>query len=288
MEYRTLFETGKERLERAGIAEAALDARLLLEYTCGTDRNVLLAHPEREVSPEEEMLYRERLSRRAQRVPLQQITGEQEFMGLSFKVNETVLIPRQDTEILVEEVLREPFDGADILDMCTGSGCILLSLLRYSNECHGVGVDISEAALGLARENAARLGIPEEQARFVQGDLFDGLRENKGTDGDGKFDVLVSNPPYIRTEVIPALMPEVREHEPLTALDGGIDGLLFYRRIAENAGAYLRRGARLYFEIGCEQAADVEGILASAGFEEIRIYKDYAGLDRVVSARKTE
>ena len=200
-------------------------------------------------------------------------------MGLEFGVNEHVLIPRQDTEILVEEVMREPFDGEQILDLCTGSGCILLSLLHYSNGCHGVGVDISPEALQVAKGNAKRLGISDEQVEFQEGDLFAPLEKGR------KFDLLVSNPPYIQSSVIPTLMPEVREHEPMLALDGMEDGLFFYRKITEQASRWLRTGARIYFEIGYDQAADVEQLLREAGFAEIRTVQDYAGLDRVVCAR---
>ncbi len=279
MEYRVLYETGKEKLEASAIAEAALDARLLLEYVCGTDRNTLLVHPEREVSVQEEETYRALLEKRAGHIPLQHLTGVQDFMGLEFAVNEHVLIPRQDTEILVEEVMREPFDGAEILDLCTGSGCILLSLLHYSNHCHGVGVDISSEALQVAECNAGRLEISDEQVEFLEGDLYEALEPGR------KFDLLVSNPPYIQSGVIPTLMPEVREHEPLLALDGMEDGLFFYRKIIKQAPEWLRAGAGIYFEIGFDQALAVEQLLREAGFTEIRTVQDYAGLDRVVCAR---
>ena len=279
MEYRALYKIGKESLEAAEIGEAALDARLLLEFVCGTDRNTLLVHPDRDVSAEEIQQYEKLIGERTKHIPLQHLTGVQEFMGLEFGVNEHVLIPRQDTEILVEEVMREPFDGEQILDLCTGSGCILLSLLHYSNGCHGVGVDISSEALQVADGNAKRLGISNEQVEFLEGDLFAPLEKGR------KFDLLVSNPPYIQSSVIPTLMPEVREHEPMLALDGMEDGLFFYRKITEQASQWLRTGARIYFEIGYDQAADVEQLLKEAGFAEIRTVQDYAGLDRVVCAR---
>lgn len=274
MRYLELYQQGREALMQAGIDEASLDARLLLEFCCGTDHNTLLVHPELEIEVKQEIRYNELIVKRRKHVPLQYLTGQQEFMGLSFLVNENVLIPRQDTEILVEEVLREPFDGADILDMCTGSGCILLSLLHYSNECHGVGVDLSPLALEVAKKNAERLGIT--QTHFVESDLFERV--------EGKFDILVSNPPYICSSVIPTLMMQVRDYEPIMALDGKEDGLFFYRRIIEEAKDYLRAGARLYFEIGYDQAEAVSGILGAAGYEQIKVCKDYAGLDRVVSA----
>lgn len=280
MTYRELYEYGKLRLAENEIAEAALDARLLLEYICHTDRNELIVHGDRECSDLEEQFYRMTIDRRASHIPLQHITGEQEFMGLSFKVNEHTLIPRQDTEILVEEAMRHLSDGMRILDMCTGSGCILLSLLKYSNECEGIGIDISGKALAVARENASRLQI---DASFLEGDLFAPLADfvsEKTT--DRLFDMIVSNPPYIETAVIDTLMPEVREHEPVLALDGMEDGLHFYRRIVAEAPAHMRKGAYLFFEIGCEQGEVVKALMQEGGFEQVEILKDYAGLDRVV------
>ena len=280
MTYRELYEYGRLRLVENEIAEAALDARLLLEYICHTDRNELIVHGDRECSDLEEQFYRMTIDRRASHIPLQHITGVQEFMGLTFKVNEHTLIPRQDTEILVEEAMRHLSDGMRILDMCTGSGCILLSLLKYSNECEGIGIDISGKALAVARENASHLQL---DASFLEGDLFAPLADfvsEKTT--DRLFDLVVSNPPYIETAVIDTLMPEVREHEPVLALDGMEDGLHFYRRIVSEAPAHMRKGAYLFFEIGCEQGEAVKTLMQEGGFEQVEILKDYAGLDRVV------
>lgn len=280
MTYRELYEYGKSRLSEAGIAEAGLDARLLLEYVCHADRNELILYADRERNSMEEQFYRMVIEKRASRIPLQHITGEQEFMGLSFQVNEHVLIPRQDTEILVEEAMRHLGDGMRILDLCTGSGCILLSLLKYSNECEGVGIDISEEALKTARENAEKLGL---DAVFLAGDLFGPLADfvSKRTP-DRLFDMVVSNPPYIETAVIDTLMPEVRDHEPFCALDGGADGLQFYRRILAEAPAHMRRGAVLLFEIGCGEGEAVARLMQEAGFVQVEVLQDYAGLDRVV------
>lgn len=277
MTYGELYEYGKRTLGEAGVTEAALDARLLLEYICHTDRNELIVHADHNRSGMEEQFYRTVIEKRAERVPLQHITGEQEFMGLSFRVNEHTLIPRQDTEILVEEAMRHLVDGMRILDMCTGSGCILLSLLKYSNECEGIGVDISEKALEVARENAARLQL---SAAFLAGDLFAPLEslEAERTVRGGRhgvlFDMVVANPPYIETGVIAALMPEVRAHEPLAALDGGEDGLSFYRRITTQAPAYMQRGAYLFFEIGCGQAQAVTALMQETGFGGIEVLRD--------------
>ncbi len=289
--YGEVYREGAARLGKAGIEEAALDARLLLEFVCGTDRNTLLVHGDRDVSGDEYGRYSGLIERRALRVPLQHLTGGQDFMGLTLLVNEDVLVPRQDTEVLVEEVMKQLHDGMRILDLCTGSGCILLSLLHYSNDCEGVGVDLSEKALAVAGENYERLreARPQMKARFLQGDLFAALgseadeRQDEGANGSGEqFDIIVSNPPYIKTDVIDTLMPEVREYEPAMALDGGADGLVFYHRIAKDAGKYLSGGGMLFFEIGCEQAEDVRKIMEEVGFREIAVVKDFAGLDRVV------
>lgn len=290
--YKDVYEAGKEKLERAEIEEAALDARILLEFVCGTNRNTLLAHGDREVSQEEYRRFCELVGARAARVPLQHLTGEQDFMGLTFLVNKNVLVPRQDTEVLVEEVMKNLHDGMRILDLCTGSGCILLSLLHYSNDCQGVGVDLSAEALAVAEKNYERLQRerPDMAASFLEGDLFEAFVCNDSGDDEfikeacpgGKFDIIVSNPPYIESDEILTLMPEVREHEPRMALDGGADGLDFYRRIVKDAGAYLNGGGILFFEIGCGQAESVRELMEQAGFHEIQVVKDFAGLDRVV------
>ena len=274
MNYTEAFLMGMQKLKEAQIGEAQLDARLLLEEVCGTDHNTLLCHGDREVSEAEEEQYRKALEQRAVHVPLQHLLGYQDFMGLRFQVNEYVLIPRQDTEILVEEAMRYLHDGMRILDLCTGSGCILLSLLHYSNDCEGVGVDISQEALQVAAQNAELLGI---RADFLKSDLYEKVT--------GKFDLLVSNPPYIERKVIPTLMEEVREYDPYIALDGGEDGLDFYRRIIGGAQDYLKRGGQILMEIGSGQAQAVSELLREAGFKEIDVCRDFAGLDRVVSGR---
>ncbi|MGN1180217.1 MAG: peptide chain release factor N(5)-glutamine methyltransferase [Suilimivivens sp.] len=271
MKYQEVYSFGRAQLTDAGIEEAALDARLLLENVCGTDRNDLLVHGEEEVTKEKYDCYAGCILRRKNHEPLQQIIGCQEFMGLKFKVTPDVLIPRQDTETLVEEVMRYLHDGMHILDLCTGSGCILLSLLNYSNDCEGTGCDISEKALEVAKENAKALSL---NASFVQSNLFERI--------SGKYEFIVSNPPYIPTKVIPTLMEEVKDHEPTNALDGGEDGLYFYRRIIEDAGDFLYPGGMLFFEIGFDQAADVSSLMEEAGFADVTVCKDLAGLDRVV------
>ena len=272
MQYAKLYQIGKEQLQKAGITDAELDARLLLEFICHTDRNALYAHGDQEIEDEKMHDFLQLIEKRAAHIPLQHLTGEQNYMGLDFLVNEHVLIPRQDTEILVEEIMRDLHDGIRILDMCTGSGCILLSLLHYSNDCSGVGVDVSEDALAVARQNADRLA--EKQAVFIQSDLFEKV--------EGSFDLIVSNPPYIISQEIAGLMPEVREHEPHLALDGKDDGLHFYREIIKGAMPHLKRGGQLFFEIGYDQGEAVQALLAANGYTEIAVVKDYAGLDRVV------
>ena len=302
MTYRELYTEGCKLLEKAGIEGASWDARLLLEYICHTNRNDLLVHGERLVTDEQETAYRELLEKRGKRIPLQHLTGVQEFMGLEFAVNESVLIPRQDTEILVEEVLKELHDGMHVLDMCTGSGCIITSLMHYSNGCSGVGVDISEDALAVARGNAERIlnascnctvqdsenmqrdtimqcvqgetvnnGVFENTGsvvQFVQSDLFENVT--------GQYEFIVSNPPYIESAVIETLMPEVKDYEPRQALDGTADGLFFYRKIVEESRRFLVSGGMLYFEIGYNQAESVSSLMQEAGFVEINVVKDYA------------
>lgn len=276
MTYRECYEQGCRTLQAAGIEEAALDARLLLEAVCGTDRNNLLVHGEQPVAPEAEEKYLNWIRQRAEHIPLQQLTGEQGFMGLTFSVNEHVLIPRQDTEILVEEVLKELHDGMRVLDMCTGSGCILLSLLHYSNDCEGLGVDLSAEALEVAGRNVLKVLTPEkaEHAHFLQSDLFEKV--------EGKFEIIVSNPPYIASAEVEKLMPEVRDHEPRMALDGTEDGLYFYRRIIEEAGKHLVSSGMLFFEIGYDQGQAVSELMRTEGYCEVQVVQDYAGLDRVV------
>ncbi len=279
MTYRELFLQGEDTLKRSEIAEASLDARLLLEYVCGTNRNDMLVHGDRSVSEEQVVRYNACIEKRAQHIPLQHITGVQNFMGLDFKVNEHVLIPRQDTEILVEDALKHLRDGMSVLDMCTGSGCILISLLHYSNDCKGVGVDISPKALEIARENAnALLTEASDCIQFVESNLFENVT--------GQFDMIVSNPPYICSKVIETLMPEVREHEPMNALDGMEDGLYFYRRIVEDCEAHLVPGGMLMFEIGHDQGEAVSALMTDADYLEVEVLKDYAGLDRVVRGVK--
>ncbi|MCD8130134.1 MAG: peptide chain release factor N(5)-glutamine methyltransferase [Lachnospiraceae bacterium] len=272
------YRQGAKLLKNAGVAEYALDARLLLEHFCGVTRQDLLVHGDRSLAGREEQAYFQAVARRESRVPLQQITGTQEFMGLPFYVNENVLIPRQDTETVVEEALKVLKPGMELLDLCTGSGCILLSLLYYSEGCRGLGTDISDGALTVAERNLRGISEKKElRAGLCKSDLF--------TSVTGRFDVIVSNPPYIASEVIGTLEPEVKAHEPALALDGGGDGLDFYRRMIPESGKYLREGGFIFLEIGYDQGAAVSDLMKAAGFADVRVKQDLSGFDRVVSGR---
>lgn len=274
-----LYKVGTVKLAEEGIEEFSLDAWYLLEYVTGVSKAMYFAEPERAVSEENADRYIDCIRQRAAHIPLQHITGEQEFMGYPFYVNEHVLIPRQDTETLVEEAIRVMRPKMKILDMCTGSGCVVLSILKmcrekyYMTELQGIGADVSEEALKVARENGRRLEVP---VTWIQSDLFAKIPEEE------KYDVIVSNPPYIETAVIDTLQEEVRLHDPYIALDGKEDGLYFYRRIISEAGKYLKPQGKLMFEIGCDQAEAVEELMKNAGYEQITVKKDLAGLDRVV------
>ena len=252
------IEEGTVALEKAGVEDAARDAWYLLEYVTGIGRASYYGEPDRAISEETALRYQECIRRRKERIPLQHITGEQEFMGFPFYVNEHVLIPRQDTETLVEEAVKavrrkakdaEGFSLAErkirVLDMCTGSGCILLSILKMCPDAEGKGCDISKDALAVARKNGERLRVA---AQWICSDLFEGFMET-----EVKYDVIISNPPYIPTADIEGLQDEVRLHDPRIALDGGEDGLYFYRRIIEDGVSYMKTGGILLFEIGCGQ-----------------------------------
>lgn len=286
MTYRECYAYGWDTLNKAGITDARLDARLLLEFICHTSQHDLILHGNRQVSAEEQAAYEACIEKRSKHIPLQHITGEQAFMGFDFQVNEHVLIPRQDTEILVEEALKVLKSGMRVLDMCTGSGCILLSLLALSEGGTGVGVDISGEALKVARENLA--GVSEQcgrqlKAEFVESDLFTLFAEDNAVENAAvQFDVIVSNPPYIASAVIETLEPEVRLYEPMRALDGTADGLYFYKKITAESKAFLKKGGALLFEIGHDQGAAVSELMKESGFTGVTVRQDYAGLDRVV------
>ncbi len=276
------------QLRAAGITEADTDAWLLFSACMGIDRTEYLMRSDAVVPDDKAEEYLGKLKRRAGREPVQYIEETAPFMGFDFYVNENVLIPRMDTEILVSEAIkrarimfsqRQHDVNFRILDMCTGSGCIAQSTyLLLKNEGCTVevdAVDISEKALEVAGINASRLGA---QVKLIRGNLFENV--------DNKYSMILSNPPYIRTDVIADLEPEVREHEPMLALDGTADGLYFYREITDKAWEYLENNGILMYEIGYDQALEVSDMLRQKGYTDITVIKDFAGLDRVVAAKR--
>lgn len=310
MTLQQLLDQGTEQLRSAGVPDAGLDARYLLLDTFGLGLASFLADRRRNVDgmpggAEKAQAYEALITRRAERIPLQQLLGVQEFMGLEFFVNGHVLIPRQDTETLVELVLEEQKRrDLDVLDVCTGSGCIAVSLARLGRYRSVTALDVSAEALKVAEKNAAALlGEYDGDFRLVQSDMFAGLEPGKQDVFPGqaigkaaasrdlprpshppRFDILVSNPPYIPSRVIEGLEPEVRDHEPRLALDGSQDGLKFYRILASEGKRFLKPGGAVYFEIGWDQAQAVSALLEQEGFARIRTVKDMAGMDRVVGA----
>lgn len=282
--FRELLQEGTDTLRNAGIEEAGLDAWLLLEYTTDKSRAWYYAHSTETAEHETAQSYRSLCRKRAEHIPLQHLTHRAFFMEYEFYVDENVLVPRQDTETLVEIArgLLKDKTAPRILDMCTGSGCILISLLAEKEDSSGVGADISPKALETARRNAGSIGV-EERAFFTESNTFSGdiFQEKDGKEPE-KYDMLISNPPYIPTEEINGLMEEVRLHDPILALDGREDGLYFYRAITGQAQRYLKPGGWLLYEIGCSQAEDVETMMKQAGFVSVETRQDLAGLDRVV------
>ena len=274
MTYREAVEFGTKCLTDAGVPDAALDAWYLLQMVCRIERSYYYVHGEEDITQDAQKEYEIAVQKRAEHIPLQYIIGEQEFMGLRFKVNSNVLIPRQDTETLVEQVLKIVKPGMKVLDLCTGSGCVLISVLINAPELTGMGSDISKTALLVAKENAK---LHEVDAEWVRSDLFDNITET--------FDVIMANPPYIPTGEILSLMPEVRDFEPENALDGGADGLDFYRKIAGQVKDYLNPGGYVYMEIGYDQGEAVSELMRNAGFTEVEVIKDLARNDRVVKGK---
>lgn len=277
MTYREAYDHIRAKLEAADIEEAAVDSRLLLEYVSGLSRARYLLVRENEMPDEQLARLLELCGKREKREPLQYITGSQEFMGLPFKCTADCLIPRQDTELLVltamEEVDRLRKKGIEprVLDLCTGTGCIIISLAKLAGLKKPVASDISVEALRVACENAQNNGIAVE---FVQSDLF--------TDISGRFELITANPPYIESGTIPGLMPEVCKYEPMLALDGGEDGLSFYRRILKQVPDYLCPEGRLIVEIGDGQGESVPALFENAGFKEVKVLRDLTDYTRVV------
>lgn len=271
MTLREAFALGKDLLKKANIEEYETDAWLLLEAAAKCTRNDLYLRGEETLTEEQEGLYKEYVEKRSERIPVQHILGVQCFCGLDFMVTPDVLCPRMDTEVLIEEALKHIRPGSRILDMCTGSGCIILTLLHFTKDCTGTAADLSKKALAVAMQNAEKLG---EECTFIQSDLFENIK--------GRFDVIISNPPYIATKEIETLEPEVRIYEPMMALDGKEDGLFFYRKIVSESVDYLNPEGWLMFEIGYDQGEQVSEMMKSAGYCEVQVRKDLAGLDRVV------
>lgn len=291
MTIREVLTNIRERLQNAGIEDFEYESWAFLDWKLHIDRAEFYMNPDGKVKEELLEELERVLKQREQRVPLQYLMGECEFMGYDFYVDERVLIPRQDTECLVElavESIREKkvklgqeYSEADhgenvskvkVLDLCTGSGCIGISVAKLCPDTEVTLADISEGALSVAKKNADNLGA---DVTLIRGNLFENI--------EGRFDYILSNPPYIPSEVIEGLMPEVKEHEPRLALDGEVDGLSFYRKIINEAPDYLNPEGRIYFEIGAEQGKDLIRLMDERGFSEVKVHKDLAGLDRIVT-----
>ncbi len=317
MTYREVLIEGTNRLSEKNISEFENNAWLLFEYVFKLSRHQYFMKMNDAISDDNAAeIYRTCIEKRATHVPVQYITGSQDFMGLNFLVNENVLIPRQDTEILVEKVLNiieviqhnsydvklknlidkesikenifkvatDAHNKINVLDMCTGSGCIAISVSLHGN-VDVTAVDISEKALEVAKNNAKNLGA--DRVKFIESDLFEKINVNNSVEQDQRYDIIVSNPPYIPSKVVDGLMPEVVEHEPRLALDGTEDGLWFYRKITEESLKYIKPNGWLCYEIGCEQGEDVSRIMMDNGYKDVKVIKDLAGLDRVVVAKIT-
>ncbi|GHC45844.1 peptide chain release factor N(5)-glutamine methyltransferase [Neogemmobacter tilapiae] len=268
---------GVIRLREAGIEDAARDARVLLAFAMALPQDRLTLHLADDIKPAQQAAYDKALSARLSRQPVAQIIGQRHFWGRVFRVTPDVLDPRPDTETLVEWALKEP--AMKVLDLGTGSGCILLSVLGDLPMARGTGVDLSPAALAVAQGNAEAQGLAS-RARFQLSDWF--------TQVEGRFDLILSNPPYIAADEMPSLAPEVRDWEPHLALTPGGDGLDAYRTIAQGAPARLLQGGRLIVEIGPNQGRAVADLFARAGLQDIAVHPDLDGRDRVVFARKGE
>ena len=274
------WQSAKSRLEAAGLAGPVIDARLLVEAAADASRADIVSDPYRELTAEQEARLADYLDRREHREPVAQILGRKGFWKIMLSVNSKVLTPRPDTETIMDAVLPA-FPEAmafSVLDLGVGSGAILLAILAERPAAKGLGVDVSEDALAVARENAANLGLASRVA-LLRGDWTAGL-------GPESFDLVVSNPPYIATEVIESLEPEVRDHEPRLALDGGADGLDAYRILAPEILRVLKPGGMFAVEIGFDQKAAVEALFKTAGARGVRTIPDLATRDRVVTGTK--
>ncbi len=278
--YRQMCHNGAVILADAGITDAEYDSFALLEYITGMDRTAYILNGSKSVPEDIAERYDAVIDRRSSHIPLQHITGQAWFYGRGFNVNSDVLVPRQDTEVLVSEALKVINAKDSVLDMCTGSGCIIITLALEKKLGRALGADISEAALKVASGNREKLGA--DDVTFVKSNIFSDINVND----DELFDVIVSNPPYIATGEIETLTEEVRIHDPYIALDGLEDGLHFYREITQQSMNYIKSGGWLLYEIGCTQAHDVSDIMSEYGYSNIKVIKDLAGLDRVVMGQR--
>ena len=278
MTIRQAVSWGSDKLKSHGVENAEHDSFELLSAVNGMTRTFYLVNGDSFLSEGDFLLFEEYIDKRAAHIPLQHIIGKAYFYGYEFEVNGDVLVPRQDTEILVGEVMKVARSGDYILDMCTGSGCIGITIAKKFPEVKVLGIDVSEKALAVAEKN--KHNLEADNIDFMLSDLFEKLNQ------DITFNIIASNPPYIPTKVIDGLQDEVRLHDPILALDGSEDGLKYYRNISSEAGKYLEPDGWLCFEIGAEQALDVSDIMEREGFRNITVIKDLAGLDRVVMGRK--
>ena len=279
MQIKEVMRKGMIKLKTNNIEEPNLKSRLLMQYILNRPREYLLVHDDKQLTLRQEVNYFKAIKKLIEGIPLQHITHRQEFMKLMFYVDENVLIPRPDTEILVEEVIKiaKKINAKKILDLCTGSGAIAVSLAKYIEGSQITATDISRKALSIAKLNAVNNNV-EDKITFVSSNLFQNIPEEK-------YDIIVSNPPYIKKKVIEDLDKEVKK-EPIIALDGGDDGLKFYKKIIENAYEYLKYKGYLCFEIGYDQKEDVEEMLKSEEkYINIQCIKDLCDNDRVIIAR---
>ena len=275
------WNAAKARLQAAGVDGPVIDARLLVEAAAGASRTDIIADPRRVLTEEQAATLESFIARRERREPVSHILGRKGFWKIMLQVTADVLTPRPDTETLVELVLRDlpeakPFS---VLDLGVGSGAIILAILAERPAGKGLGVDVSDEALAVARENAANLGLAGRVA-LLRGDWTRGL-------GDASFDLVVANPPYVRSAEIAGLAPEVRDHEPRLALDGGLDGLAAYRELAPEILRVLKPGCPFAVEIGYDQSTEVEALFKAAGAEAVATHKDLANRDRVVAGAKS-
>ena len=270
MTYREAYDKGRKSIVSD---EADIEAAILLEFVCNTERGDLFSHPERLVNEDEEKKYFSLIERRNEKEPVQYITGKTYFYGLEFFCDKSVLIPRFDTEVLVEEIIKRAPKDSKLLDLCTGSGCIAVCVKHERDDIAVSASDISEDALFVAEKNRDKYNL---DINFIKSDLFENIED--------KFDIIVSNPPYIPTKVVGELEEKVKDFEPKGALDGGEDGLDFYKKIAKEAADYLKGESILLMEIGFDQGEDVTNILLQNGYINTEVIKDLNGLDRVVLA----